>query len=420
MEKMFTLKNGVEVFALEVENDFQEAQEILDLGSATENIDAEYAYEDRFDFEGLGSYKITVQRLEDFARFENMIAQEKNHFWKEIQAKKDNVYTFFREGKMSREEAIAYMDKLSNQYNEGCSCKVCKFNISFEEWKNGKMENGAKVGKSLKKAGFKQEIIDFYSAQVKTEKSVFLTISDRVQHIAGMSNYFAPNSTNFYGGTSCQDTRLDTSMSIGLGGSLHDDKLFIAMLHDSLEDLEDMTDKLKARVMMRYITLENGEAVLVPSKYYGNNETMSLLDNALGQLVEVGIFNRDVRDGLNAEYHREKANGYFYMNVYDEILISETIDEYVSCECPMCEGSGEYEVYSNAMDKHVEVECPLCKGNGEYEVNIYEDIEEWVEVEEETSVEPYVDDYNHLGYSISILVDKSKIMELMEATKQEA
>lgn len=69
------------------------------------------------------------------------------------------------------------------------------------------------------------------------------------------------------------------------------------------------------------------------------------------------------------------------------IYISEEIEhsEYVSIDCPMCGGCGEYEAYDCDTDRYFDITCPCCHGDGEIEVevNYYDYIEDEVEVEDE-------------------------------------
>jgi hypothetical protein len=411
MTNFTTLKNGVQKFMVEVENDFSQAQNILDLASATENFDSEYAYNVRKDFDGVGTYAITVERKEDFQRFMNKLEDEKNHKWKEYQQERKTVTDLYYDDKITREEAIEQLNKIEASYNASCDCKKCQFNITFDEWKEGKMSNGAKVGKTLGKNKFSKELLDFYSQQIKTEKTVYLTISGNVQFIAGMSNFAEEDSWDGYGGTSCQDTRHDQNYCIQLGGALHDNKLFIAMLHEDLEDLEDMQDKLKARAIMRYVTID-GVPCLVPSQYYGNNETKDLLHYALSQLSEVEVYSRDVREG-NRDLVQERTNGYFEYNNHDEIYVCETFEDEVEVECPMCDGDETITRYTN-NDTEVEVQCPCCSGSGTIYASYYVDIDEWIEVEVEEQLLPYADDYNHNGYNMMIRVNTDLIRSLRE------
>jgi len=400
------LANGVKVFEIEAGEDFDLAQEILDMNPNTETICAESAYNERVTDEFEGSYLVKVSRAADYQRFMKMFNDEQcyNAFFKE------NYKKWLK-------------DEMTNkEWNEGvtrtqeCECKKCKAietRISMEEWQTGKHSSGAKLGKTLRKMGFSQELIDFYSAQVKTEREIFFTVTGLPQFIAGMSNFAKMGSWDGYMNTSCQDTRHGGTMAVNLAGALHDDKFFVGMLHESLDDLEDMQDKLLARVMFRMVEID-GVNHLIPTRYYGNNETKSEMDIALKQLAEARIHDMDIRDWVEEDdsvsMHREEANGLYEMCLMEDVEICETIDEDVTCDCPMCEGSGEYYVWLQDDTQH-SINCPMCGGDGEWTVSVYEEIEEYVEVERDVEISPYFmsEGWEHEGNYILIMVNYSEI-----------
>jgi hypothetical protein len=405
-----TLKNGVQVMDVELENNFVEAQKIMDVSSVCCDIDVEYAYKNRVGFMGLGTYKIMVDRLEDYERFVDKLQKETRvhtrEMEQEINWKRDKVMTFWRRGLYSRDEAVHVLDVKFNF--TACQCKMCSFVRSFtlDNWKTNKLDNGQRVGKAMRKAGFSSEIIDFYSLQTKTEKEMFITVSDTVQHIAGMS-YYSDLNWDGYGDSSCQDTRHDytdgdTHGVIQLAGSLRDNKLFIAFLHDNLDDLEDMSDKMRARSIMRYVTIDN-KPCLVATTYYGNNDTKDMLGKALNQLNEMDIYSKDVR-GYHVS-HREEANGYFTMHRWDDVYVSYNVDTFVDVECPTCDGDGEE--WNDEADCNIE--CCTCGGSGEVEAHVYREVSEWKEVEKELSIEPYAEGYVHYGSYITINLDVNEI-----------
>lgn len=408
MEKMTTLVNGVEKFELVVENDFNEAQRIFDINENTESVDTEWAYNEREEFEGLGTYKMMVSRFDDYNRFKKAFEMEKEEHLNQFFAKRnklmDKVRDMYYDSKISGDR----YNLLYNRFRKvdfNCECDRCKQKTpKFEEWKNGILETRffneyinewktkkAKLGKTLLKSGFSQNLIDFYSTQIKTEKEMCFTVSDRVQHIAGMANYALKNSWDGYNGTSCQDTRHGGSYCIHLAGALHDDKLFIGMLHNNLEDVENMQDKLIARVIFRWVMVDGVEQ-LIPAKYYGNNETKDMLHYALNQLNEVNVFSSDIKKDGN--WYKESANGFFEMEREEEVFICRTIDENIEVTCPMCEGDREITV-EDSRDNDIEVTCPMCHGDGEYTINVYEDIEEYVTVNNTTTICPY---FNNEGW----------------------
>lgn len=407
MEEMKTLKNGVQFFPLMVEEDFEEAQRILDSSYVTDMIDAESAYNERVHFEGLGSYKVKVERKEDYERFSSKLRREKNHFINEMIRKKSKLNDFYRKGLLTYDETILKMDEISAVIDKGCSCKLCSFELSFEEWKSGKMSNGAKVGKSLRKVGFSQEIIDFYSLQTKEEKELFFTITDTPQHVVGMS-YYSDMTWNQYNKSSCQDPKHDYEDCIMLAGSLNDNKLFIGFLHDSMEDLEDMDEKALARTILRYVTIDD-KPCLVSTTYYGNNDSMDAMNQVIEKLGEMEVYPKEYRTG---DFITESANGFYTLSTWDEVHICEEREEEVEVECPMCSGSGRYEVEINYRDHSVD--CPACSGSGELTSYVYIDVNEYVEVEHEQNIEPYVEGYTHYGSYINMQVDLERVREERE------
>ena len=411
-----TLKNGVKVVENVVEDCLQTCQEILDINPVTSNFDAWCAYNERPENDFEYTYIVKIEREADYNRFIAKYDNEVNCGQREY----DEKYRFFQnqyyDDIITHEE---FREKVSElrENKRTCECSKCQFvKPTITEWKTGKYsERGMKLNKAMRKAGFSQELLDFYSAQIKTEKEVCLTVTSASQYIAGMSYYCELETWDGFQGSSCQDPRHDDEeYCINLGGALHDNKLFIGMLHAELDDLEDFEDKMLARTLFRYIEVE-GQPLLVACQYYGNNTTKSELGIALNQLNEVGIYGTDLKekyDNYNDMItHFEKANGSFEYEICDEINVCEEIDEYVDVNCPMCEGNGEYSVYSNRLEKHVDIDCPMCGGSGEYEVHVYHDIDEWVEVEDTKNVFPYVEGYCHNGNNIEIRINKKTIME---------
>jgi hypothetical protein len=294
--------------------------------------------------------------------------------------------------------------------------KMAQFRYpTIEEWKTGKYQETEKrqikLGKTLLKVGFSQTVVDFYSLQTKTEKEIFLTISDLPQHVVGMSRLAKVGAFDGMNGTSCQDVRWNGRYPMALGGALNDNKLFVGMLHEDLEDIEDMQDKLVARTVFRYMTIDS-EPCLIATYYYGQNDTKDILHKAIEQLDEVNVFSKEVRGGDygTLESIQERANGYLEINQTIEVHIEETIEEDVTCECPMCNGSGNYEVYSHG--NYHTVDCPACGGDGDYCTSVYIDVDEYVDVEIEEEIQPYAEGYGHYGYYIRMDVNVKMIRDL--------
>lgn len=426
-ETFKTLLNGVKVHELTVMEDHEESQRLLDLNHKTRNIDSEFAYNERVSNSFVGTYEITINRFDDYTRFVEKMKEEKKHidreYWEKHEELERQYYAdtiLFSEYREKRDQLRAWM----HEQKATCTCGLCETKIpTIEEWKEGKIVtiktiNNAhfqgekrietKLNKTLQKGGFSQQLIDLYSQQIKTEKTVFFTISDRPQHITGMSAYAKLYTWDGYNGSSCQDPRhTHANYPIRLGGSLHDNKLFVGMLHDSMEDLNDMTDKLIARTVLRLVHIDE-KPCMISTAYYGNNETKNLLDNAIKQLRIVDIYDNSIIGTHDSTTIRERANGYFEMCEEEEIHVCETIEEDVSVTCPCCH-NGTMEVYADRLDTYVNIECPACGGTGRYETTVEIDIDEWVTHEETIEVSPYFEEYSHEGNYVSMYVNLNTI-----------
>lgn len=415
------LKNGVKVMSMGVQADFEEAQNIFNQSEYTKKIDVNKAYNERVPNDFVGTYKVKVERISHYNRFKGWIRRAKDH--KEIDAQ-NQIDALYR--KQINDEEYSYTqfqiesDEIRERLHRSprCECDVCTFRMpTFEEWKSNKYKmddnkRTIKLGKALTKAGFKQHVIDAYSLQVKTEKECYITISDLPQHIAGMSYYAALNSWDGYNGTSCQDTRQSGNEVMKLTGSLYDDRLFIAMLHYSLDDLQDMTDKLKARCMMRYVEVEE-KSMLLSTHYYGDIETKDILHNGLSLLDEVNIYDVSVTDSRDYICIINSINGVYNHKITEDIHVCKTIDETIHIDCPMCDYDREIEVYVESLDKRVHIQCPLCKGTNKVEQYVYFDIDEYVEYKEETNYAPYSENYSHLGDFIKIYMDRKTLGKVL-------
>lgn len=413
-----TLLNGVEMFEMNIQNDFDEAQEMFYQAEYLNEYTPKYAFNDRVKNNFVGTYKFKVERTKDYRRFIDMLENERRNtpqYQQKNTLRSDSRSRYWNDA-ITETQYLEELQKIEIMTFDTPD-KQNAFRLpTLEEWKSGKYQESEKrslrLGKALLKAGFTQTTIDFYSQQIKTENERFITISDKIQHITGMSAYvdLENHRWNGYNNSSCQDPRHDYEDGIHhLVGALHDDKLFIAMMHDELEDVEDMTDKLRARTLLRLIHVD-GEQVLVSTEYYGNNTTENELIEGLKQLHEVNIFETTNR------YNdvEEDANGFYTGTVTDDLYICEEIEEDITGECPLCGGSGEIERFSDRLDKHVEIECPCCSGSGEVTTSFYYEIEEHVEVEDEVEIAPYVEGYKHLGHKIVISVDLDYIKHKMQ------
>lgn len=355
----------VEKLPLEIDNDYDESDRILESGDVTRDYaNSRYYYNDRIDNNFIGTYPVKIQRIDDYKQFIDVLIDD------------------------------AFINNLT-----------IDFTITFKEWKTGyKIENSRqnKLNKYLRKKGFSQYVLDYYSQQIKVENTLYITISDRVQHIAGMS-YYSTGEWTGMNGSSCQDPRNEYEECVRLLPSLHDDKLLIAFLHESLDDLEDMEEKMIARSMARIVHIDEKQ-FLITTKNYGSMESIDILEKGLRQLNRYNIFTVWQMDSYSR--HSEDTNGRFYLNIEDEIYVCDTYEDYVICECPACGGSGDFTVTTN-YGNDVDVECPACGGSGETEtyVSVYIDETVYVDVEEELT--PYNEGYDHYGDSISIRIDRN-------------
>lgn len=263
--------------ALETENDFTLADEMLSLSDYTEDYESEDYYKARTEsaLAYVGTYEIAIDRDGDFQEF------KRNAYYALCEYKSEEYYNAERES-VERSEIQAKRLEM-NRFLE---------TITFEEWKAGKLESGMKLGKKLQKEGFSQAVLDYYGTQIKSEKIVYLTITDRVHDIVGMSNFAEEESWDGYEGTSCQDTRHNCSYNFNLLGAIADSNLMIAQLHYKLEDVEDMQDNLKARTLVRAwkATYNNKQySICKGVKFYGDNTTKSEMEAAFQALEDEGL-----------------------------------------------------------------------------------------------------------------------------------
>jgi len=370
MKKIEEVKNIV------LKNDFEEAQRILNLGDYTRNFDAEYLYNKRVESENFNRvFKIAIERENDYFRFIDMLEKESLELF-------DN-YNFIK--------------------------------VTYNEWKEGRLENGQRLGKFLRKKGYSQGLLDFYATQIKTEKSVYLVITDCVQYIAGMS-YYSTGDWDGMGGKSCQCPEIGGSYARHLAGSLHDDKLYIGFIIESLDDLQDMEGKMLARVVFRLLEdFDDGESILVSTRYYGNNETKNLLHEALKQVENVAPIYSE--DALGHDRYNEDANGYAEVLTVHDVYVYHDDTHYINVDCPLCDGNGMIEAYDENDNEH-SITCPHCNGDGEVEIEHCIYVDEYVEVESEEEILPYDEDYSHCGNYISIGIDTDYIEEKIEERRE--
>lgn len=267
----------VKVHTLETKNKFFEADEMLSLSDYTEDYESADYYRERTEMakKFVATYEIAIDRIADFELFRSMLG--------------DAVYKHRYDEYWEAESGSEKRKEIDTKRNAMLSFAKT---ITIDHWKIGRIDSGMKLGKKLQKEGFPQSVLDFYGTQIKTEQTVYFTISDRVHDIVGMANYAKRNSWNGYNGTSCQDTRHNCSYNICLIGAIADTNLLVGQLHYELDDREDMQDKLKARVLMRAWEVDyNGKRhqICKGVRVYGNNATQSEMKSCLECLDDAGI-----------------------------------------------------------------------------------------------------------------------------------
>lgn len=259
--------------------------------------------------------------------------------------------------------------------------------ITPSEFQENK-KDGMKLGKLLKRKGFSNGAVDYYSALDRKKEELYITITSAPQAIAGMSNHGK-------GWTSCQMTADGGgSYNTHLLGSLADDKLLLMVItKEPLTEWEaDMDDVILARSCAHVFSYD-GVNVLVPVGVYSSAYHVSM-NTGIKHVQGLGLKVLPTQNGcgssirLTAEAKQAEVTRYAY--IYDEI--SEEVD--VSCECPLCNGYGNYTAFVSD-ETEVDIECPLCQGSGEYETTVY--IEETIE--DEVEVESVIGSYEENGLS---------------------
>ena len=464
MEKIIKIDN------VKVEHDFKEVEHFFSMSDFLEGYNPKRVYRERTtEAKGFeGTYKFSAIRKGEYEHFRKMLKNEldaiENAFfikkrYEDTDVQLDQVINLLSNNEiinimnswvsrevvesMQSEEAyenhIALLKRLERyssierlneeitKLRKALKEKIGKSNfekafdiyndMSFNQWQSGKLPNGQKLGKAMRKAGFSSELLDFYSAQIKDEEEYFITISGAPQMVAGISNYAAENSWNGYQGTSCQDTRHNSGMEKNLLGNLYDSNLLSIMLHKELEDLDDMQDKLKARVTAR-VFYHDGIAILAPNRIYGNNVTSNALSYGLELLA-----------GLKIGILREQYNSYDTVSIRDEQPQAYSCYSYsmyyadysgtywIDCECPVCNGNGEVTAMNDDNERYFN--CPVCDGNGtiEHEIEVgWREGEVEEEFEEDELLGSYEDGtlyYN--DYSVTMRVNESELLDQVEA-----
>lgn len=362
---------NIEVIGNKIENNTNVAQEILDGGDKTCAICADYEYTDRIGKDIENTYKLKVESDQEFQRFADM------------------------------KQRIDFDRHYKEEYSH-----IKYFSIDFNEWKSGKMDNGAKVGKTLLKNKYPQVLVDFYSAQNKNveERELYFTVSGASQIVAGMT-YYSDGSWS-----SCQRPSEGGNYPMSLAGSLADDKLYVGFIHDEL-DIDGSGNEyfMIARTVMRLVEVDGIEC-LVATHYYGNNTGISLLNSSLEQLECYNIYSKDYIG--KGESISQNSCADVTINTTHDIEIDEEWSDYVDVDCPACGGNGtmERDVSDDYGCNYVEFECPACCGDGTVETEVTVCVDEWIEVESEERFTPYAEGYDHEGDRVYMNIDTDRII----------
>jgi hypothetical protein len=369
MELIKTLNSGVKKYSLSVKHDIEKAQSILNKNVFTKNVKANNAFEIRkkigADF--VGTYEVLIKPYEEYKHFIKLLVSDK-----------------------------AYNVMLS---------------ISFEEWETGKLNNGKRIETELVKLNYDRSLVRFYIKQDKQRKVMYFTISDRIQHLVGMSYYNNKDwtSTNDIGFNEYDTRNTRDKDCLTLSSVLHDDKLYIGMLHNNIDDTYNMDNRLLARTMFRLLTIDNTPC-LVATGYHGNKDSKRMLHDSIELLKENDIYSTDVLQG-DLSQHIESCNSVYQLTMIDDVHVMEEDTRLMYVPCPMCEGKGERIYKSKKMDKDVKSKCVLCDGTKEYKTKVYYHYDDFVEIKEKVIVNSYSENYIHKGDYIIINIDTGKIKE---------
>lgn len=343
-----------------------QAQELFDRGAHTQNIDVHEVYNKRVNNPFEGTYQLEVAAQYEYERFMNKVKDYEG---------------------MER--------------------------ITFHAWFNNSLQldykRTIKLTKYLQRMKVSQTVIDFYSEQSRYDDDmVYFTISSNPYHIAGMT-YFNNGKWN-----SCQ--RFTDVRSVYLAGALHDDKLLIGFIHSAMDDVNDMANKMLARVILRVVHID-GKPHLFPSKYYGDNEGKAKLHACLKALEYKHIHSSDIRfrNNLNKETEsdkmaiKESANGYATIDFVHTVEVNGSASN--SLSCPHCAGARYVNVTIKDLDIMTTTVCPLCEGMGIYYKHDDTPCKKAIETVTRLSVPSYTDDYSHHGNYIKMLIHGNKLKE---------
>lgn len=358
--KKQAFQNGIVKYMGHIKRDFLETQRILDIG-CTSIIEAEKAYSERAKNDFEGTYQIAVEPKKEYEDFLMKLYGVKNHVHEFNQFRDKMLALYFRGLFSSENELIKLLKKGKAEIlKNDCTCKKCSFrNPSFEEWQDNFYQdekNSLKLSKKLSRL-FPREIVDFYMIQNRANEEIYLTITAEPQYIAGMAFY---NNGQW---NSCQNPKRPDNLPLALGGSLYDDKLFIAFLHNSLNDLENMDGKMIARTALRMIEID-GKNALISTKNYGTDRKCHLLEKAIEEMAFMDVYSYEEVSGK--DIFDEPTNGYLEVSGKSSKNIEIELErKYLfSCKCSTCAGAGEIE--KNELDTkkdgfmELEFKCPMC------------------------------------------------------------
>lgn len=385
--------------------DYKEAQEILDKSDKLGHLLIDDVYNNRVEFDGLGTYKTVVDSRIKYDEFYRKMSDEK---WE----KRSEIIDLYSEKIQELRKSIDVMDYddfaiarqgiLNERDNSVNTDKMCNFPfISFKNWKENRMESGTKLAKGMRKAGFSQELIDFYSLQSKdATKEVYVTITDVPQAIVGMT-YYNNGSWN-----SCQNVTSTYEEQKHLAGSLADEKLFIAFMHDDMDCIKNgnLRNSFAARTIMRYVMVDD-KPCLVATKYYGINDSVQAMQQAILNISKVADVYPQYVDGFGSESITENVdNSYFDFTNLKTVEWNIFEDYDVEIDCPVCDSGHEIEIECNQGLSHY-VNCPVCEGSGVIEHTIEVDEEGEIEIEQEEEIGTYVEEYSYNMYLGCMCID---------------
>ena len=349
----------IEKFPLEYKPDFTETTKILETSEyivetvlEPKRITAQTMYkkrENRNSF--VGTYRIKTDNSAEYAIFKRMFEDESTSLpTKKLLKKHLNIPV--ENQPMQKKNLMEVLKK--SDYSFAKKEEV----PNLDQWKNGKVVDAnnrqTKIGKHLRKSMFTQELIDFYSAQSKDSGLYCFTISDLPQHIAGMSYYAELNSWDGWNGTSCMDTRQDGSYCVALLGSLADTNCYVGLLHKNPTDVDNMENQLLARVLLREVEID-GIKSLIATRYYGNQDTKNVMDDALKKLeVHMEVYSESSMR-KDTSYVRHEFEHSVDTHIYNEVEV------YTSEDDELAKNYTLYRTSKNKKDaKYDEVEYSNC------------------------------------------------------------